>query len=69
MTKRNASGSWSSWLDLGGDGGDWLGGFEDLRVETQFWSSQSWGIRIEFVSSRRFCFSIWTIMNACGLVC
>ena len=57
MTERNASGSWSSGFNLGEQGGVWLEGFEDSREETWFSSCWSWEIRIEFDSSRRFCFS------------
>ena len=60
MSKRNASGSFSSRLNLGEDGGGWLEGFEDSREETQFLRSWSSEIRIEFDSLKRICILIWS---------
>jgi len=67
ITERNASWFLSSGLNLGEGWGVWLGGFEDSREELRFSSSWSWKIRIEFVSSRWFCFSIW-FFNSLNLV-
>ena len=59
MIERNTSGSWSFGFNLGEKGGVWLEDFEHSREETWFSSSWSWEIRVEFVSSRRFCDLIW----------
>ena len=54
-TERNASGSRSSGLNLGEDGGDWLGGFKYSREETRFSSSWSREMRIKFDSLGGLC--------------
>ena len=59
MTERNDSWFLFFGLNLGEEGGNWLGGFEDSKEETRLSSSWIWKIRMGFDSSKRFCFSIW----------